>query len=109
MSNYKLHYAKVDLGLNDTPCFEFEKHSKMIDFIDEKCISGMGKIVWLIAKEDFTDLFISESHLSIQDFLSNKYTWQTTGDYYLQEYSSFLEAYKVALSMVEVSPLCYSE
>lgn len=109
MSNYKLHYAKVDLGLYDIPCIEFNKHSEMIDFIDEKCINRMGKIVWLIAKEDFTDLFISESYLSIQDFLSKKYTWQTTGNYFLQEYTSFEDAYKVALDMAEISPLCYSE
>lgn len=105
---FKLHYASLDLGNNDIPCFEFKKHSQMIDFIDEKCINRNGKVVWLLAKEDFTDVFISENHLSIQDFLSKKYCWQTTGNYFLQEYTSFEDAYRVALDMSEISPLCYS-
>ena len=107
IGRFKLHYASLDLK-GDIPCFEFKKHSDMIDFIDEKCINRNGKVVWLLAKRGFTDVFISESHISIQDFLENKYCWQTTGDYYLQEYSSFEEAYRVALDMAEISPRCYS-
>jgi hypothetical protein len=63
---FKLHYASLDLGNNDIPCFEFQKHSQMIDFIDEKCINRNGQVVWLLAKKDSTDIFISENHLSIK-------------------------------------------
>ena len=104
---FKLHYASLDLQ-GDIPCFEFKKHSDMIDFIDEKCINRNGQVVWLLAKEGFTDVFVSESHLSIQDFLNKKSVWQTTGNYFLQEYPSFQDAYKVALDMAEISPMCYS-
>lgn len=105
---FKLHYVSLKLQ-GDIPCFKFKKHSDMIDFIDEKCINRIGKVVWLLAKSDLKDVFVSESHISIQDFLKNKYCWQTTGDYFFQEYSSFEEAYKVALDMKEESPLCYSD
>ena len=106
---FNLHYASLDLGDNDIPCYGFKKHSHMVDFIDEKCINRKGEVVWLLAKNGSTDVFISESHLSIQDFLSKKYCWQTTGDYFLQEYPSFEEAYRVALDMAEISLLCYSK
>jgi len=108
MKNFKLHYASLDLQ-GDIPCFEFKKHSQMVDFIDEKCIGRNGQCVWLLAKNKETDIFISDSHLSIQNFLERLMTWQTMGDYFLQEYESFEEAYQVALDMVEESPLCYSK
>lgn len=84
---FKLHYANLDLGNDDIPCFEFKKHSQMIDFIDEKCFNRNGQVVWLLAKKGSTDVFISESHLSIQDYFSKKYLWNISGDYFLQEYS----------------------
>lgn len=105
---FKLHYANVDLRDSDIPCFEFKNHSRMVDFIDEKCINRHGEVVWLLAKEGFTDVFISESHLSIQNYLSKMACWQTTGNYFLQEYPSFEDAYRVALDMAEISPLCYN-
>ena len=105
---FKLHYASLDLGNEDIPCFEFKKHYQMVDFIDEKCIRRNGEVVWLLAKEGTTDVFISENHLSIQDYFTRKYLWNLPGDYFLQEYPSFEEAYSVALDMSEISPLCYS-
>jgi len=105
---FKLHYASLDLGNNDIPCFEFQKHSQMVDFIDEKCINRNGQVVWLLAKKDSTDVFISECHLSIQDYFTRKYLWNISDDYFLQEYQSFEDAYRVALDMSEISPLCYS-
>ena len=109
MGNYRLHYASIEQGEtdDDIPVFKFNTNRRMIDFIDEKCIGKSSSIVWLLAKENSNDIFISEKHLSIQDFLLKKYTWNTVGDYFLQEYKSYEEAYSVALSMVEISPLCY--
>jgi len=106
--SFKLHYAEIN-SQTDIPCFEFKKHNQMIDFIDEHCINRNSQVVWLIAKDNFTDVFISENHLSIQNFLMTKYLWQTTGNYFLQEYESFEEAYGVALSIAENSELCYSK
>lgn len=104
---FKLHYSSLDLQ-GDIPCFEFKKHSDMIDFIDEKCINRNGKVIWLLAKKDSTDIFISENYLSIQDYLTRKYLWNISDDYFLQEYLSFEDAYRVALDMLEISPMCYS-
>jgi len=103
-NNFILEYANIDK--NEIESLGFKKHRQMIDFIDEKCFQRRG-IVWLIAKKGSSDVFISESHLSIQDFLQKKFTWNCVGIYFLQEYTSFEDAYKVALGMAEISPLCY--
>jgi hypothetical protein len=79
----------------------------MIDFIDEKCIRKTGKCVWLISKLDTTDIFISDSSLSIQDFMQRKYLWNIPGHYFLQEYASFEEAYHAAILINETSPMAY--
>jgi hypothetical protein len=109
MENFKLHYAKLDLESKDIELLSFKKHNDLIDFIDENCINRSKQVVWLIAKDESNDIFISDSHLSIQDFLSKKYLWQIPDTYYLQEYSSFEDAYSVALSMLETSDLCYNQ
>ena len=106
---YKLHYAKLDLGMNDIPCFEFRDINQLIDFIDDKCLGRSGQLVWLIAKDKMEDIFISENHLSIQSFIENTYLWKTQGTFFLQEYRSYEEAYQVALDMKEESPLCYDD
>lgn len=105
---FKLYYAELN-SQGDIPCFEFRTHAQLIDFIDEKCINRSSQLVWLLAREDSSDIFISESHLSIQDFLKNKYLWNIRGEYFLQEYPSYEEAYGVALSMLETYHLCYKK
>jgi hypothetical protein len=103
---YKLHYASIDLE-GDIPCFEFKKHAKMINFIDEKCIGRTSQCVWLIAKLKTTDIFISDSSLSIQDFIKSKHLWVIPDHYFLQEYASFEEAYHAAILINETSPMAY--
>jgi len=103
---YKLHYAELNLQ-GDIPCYEFNKMRKLIDFIDFKCINNKGNIIWLIASNNINDIFVSDSYLSIENFLEKMPCWNTSGEYFLQEYSSFQEAYEVALSMMETHKLCY--
>lgn len=105
---FNLHYAPLQTSDKDISLISFNTHEKMVDFIDEMCINRNGECVWLIAKDKSTDVFISESHISIQDFLQTKNAWNTVNDYFLQEYESFQDAYEVALTMVETSKLCYA-
>jgi hypothetical protein len=91
----------------DIPCYDFETHWKMTDFIDSVCYGRKRECVWLIAKEGSNDVFISESYINIQIFLNKMPLFNTVGNYFLQEYSSYEEAYKVALMINETSPLCY--
>lgn len=103
---YRLHYAKKD-WIN-IPVFRFTTHAKMVDAIDAACINRKLECVWVLAKDSIDEVFVSSSYLMIQAFLQKMPCMQTQGDYYLQEYDSFEEAYKVALSMQEPNPLCYS-
>jgi hypothetical protein len=106
---YRLHYSKIDAKNEDIPCFKFKKLASMIDFIDEHCIHRSGEVVWCLLRNELSDVFVSESQLSIQDFIQNKYCWNVRGDFHLFECDSFEEAYKIALASTEASALCYSE
>lgn len=88
--------------------YKFSKFPLLIDFIDEVTIRRKGECIWLIAREGTTDIFISESALSIQTFIEKMDIWKCVGDYFLMEFDSFEEAYKVALNMNEGHELCYS-
>ena len=103
---FTLHYAHID-SKGEIPKFEFDKHLLMVDFIDEHCYGRKGDVVWLLKRPDDTNLFVSESYIDIQMMLERWPLWGTIGDYFLQEFNSFEEAYKVALEMVEESHLCY--
>lgn len=50
---------------------------------------------------------VTHCNYEIIDLLGNLFDWKGY-DIFLQEYESFEEAYKVALSMREPSELCYS-
>ena len=108
MLQHKLHYAKLLLD-EEIPCFEFSLQETMIKFIIDKCKGRNNQLVWLIAKNKSTDIFISSNYLSIIDFLKTKNEYQSYDDYFLQEYESFEDAYEVALDMAEISPLCYKK
>ena len=99
MKKFKLYYTKLLANCLFRTKSEFTTHKKMVDFIDEQCINR--KCVWLLYKRDCDDVFISGSHLSIQDFLQKKMTWQTTGDYFLEEYETCRDAYQKALEIIK--------
>ena len=99
MKKFKLYYIKLLNSVLFRTKKEFTTHAQMVDFIDEQCINR--KNVWLLYKRDCEDIFISESHLSIQDFLQKKMTWQTTGDYFLEEYKTYRDACEKVLEIIE--------
>lgn len=105
---YRLHFSELNQK-GDIPCFEFKKHIQMVDFIDSKGIDKYGQQVYFLAKDDNKDIFISESYISIQDFLLKKSLFQTVGDYFLFECESYVEAYKLAMLMKEGSDLIHGK
>lgn len=108
MKKFNLHYANIK-AVGDIPCIKFNKHKDMVAFIDQSCMDRKGECVWLITKDGLYDVFISESYLSIEEFLLNMPCWQTVGDYFLQEYPSFEDAHSVALDILETSELRYNQ
>lgn len=110
MRNYKLHYASLDLELDqDIPMFEFKTFDELEHFVSAKARINKGKAVYLIAK-DYQSCcpFITDNPFDIEFFLLKMPGMGFKSDTFVQEYESFEEAYKVALSMVEDKKLCYS-
>ena len=108
MNKFNLHYANIN-AVGDIPCIKFDKHAYMVDFIDQLCVNRKGERVWLISKDGLEDIFISESCLSIESFMQNMDNWQTVGEYFLQEYSSYEDAHSVALDILENNELRYNK
>lgn len=115
---YKLHYAELNLQ-GDIPCININTklglENKIINiFLYGKDTYGEPDRVYLLSfydKKNKKDLiFVSEYPDFILDIIRNThFSFDITyvDDFFLQEYSSYEAAYEVALSMKEISPLCY--
>lgn len=108
MKNYELHYA--DLILNgDISVFNFKTFDELVDFANFKTREKKGECVFLITKDHQNCRpFITDNPFDIEFLLTKMPGMGFKSATFIQEYESFEEAYKVALSMVEESPLCYS-
>ena len=103
--NYTLYYAPLDL-IDDIPATKLKSFNSMHQLLADIIIGKKG-IVFLLAFED------NDGHSEI--FVFNKYSkiieskcLEIYSKVFLQEYSSYEEAYKSALEMKEPNPLCYS-
>ena len=108
--SYKLHYAKLDLQ-GDIPCLEFPSIEEVRSFITSIVypLKMVNKKVYVVAIQD--EVIVTENGLLVEELfdgnLNSAYPFYEVEDIFIQEYSSYEEAYKVALDMKEVSPLCY--
>jgi hypothetical protein len=108
--SYKLHYAELNLQ-DDISCFEFESKHKLIDYVssiyNNIYLMYLDKVC-LVAISDH--LIVVNSLGCILKFINDELNYiDFDENVYLQEYDSYEEAYKVALSMKEDNPLCYSK
>lgn len=116
---FELHYAEMNLQ-GDIPCFKFNKQKDLINeilgFGESK--SMMQKIrsakeVYLCAIENSPQdydgvVFVDNKPEQIIEFIRQNTMTPTMKKIFLQVYPSYEDAYRVALNMKEVSPLCYS-
>jgi hypothetical protein len=104
---YKLHYASLNLQ-GDIPCYDFQELEDIANFI-LTLQKTQKDIVYLLAYEE--EVFISDYIITIAEVLSKDVSeslfFCTDKNVFFQEYSSYQEAYKVALMIKETSPLCY--
>ena len=109
----KLHYAKLDLQ-GDISCYELNGIEEVRNFVSgivgQHPTGKADNMVYLIAIQD--NVFVTENCQLVQELfdgnLNSAYPFFEGEDIFIQEYPSYEEAYKVALDMKEVSPLCYS-
>jgi hypothetical protein len=107
--SYKLHYAELNLQ-EDIFCIEFESKYKLLDYIvsiyNNNYLTYLDRVC-LVAISDH--LIVVNSMGRILQFINDELNpIDFNENVYLQEYDSYEEAYKVALSMKENNPLCYS-
>lgn len=111
--NYKLHYAKLDLGEQDIPCIEFSTNKKRMQYVSDIIYAKSEQVVFLLAFEDEIDdsIYIGDNVMTFEFlwFMPEDEIESFAKNAYLQEYASYEEAYKVALDMKEISPLCYNK
>ena len=108
MKNYKLHYASLN-SKGNIPCYSFETFNELVSFIYEKIDEYKEKRVYLIAKDFQTRCpIVTDDKTEIGLILNKLSSFGHKSDTFIQEYNSFEEAYKVALTICEKSELCYS-
>ena len=108
--SYKLHYAKLDLQ-GDIPCLNFKNWKERMLFICDKVTGSKEKVFVLSinynADESIDSVYVFDIWNCVRFLRDKKYN-SIHYTFYLQEYPSYEEAYKVALDMKEVSPFCYT-
>ncbi len=103
----KLHYAK--LGSEYIQQIEYKKMINLIEILDELCYGkNQGKVYLLANDDEHNDVYVTERYLELQEIVM-KNSGFLCDDIYLQEYDSYEDAYAVALSIKEVSELCYKK
>jgi hypothetical protein len=108
MANYELHYAKLNLKGN-IPVYKFESFNDLSNYVLKILSSNQDKRVYVIAKDFETRCPIITDDIDDVYFVLNKFpSFGFKSATFIQEYNSFEEAYKVALTMVENNVLCYS-
>lgn len=101
----ELHYAPIDLGGKDIPLYKFETFKELIDFVEVKTFGRRGEYVLLVGSNELDQIIIDESGVWIRQNILPLFS--ACKVLFIQEYRSYEEAYKVALMMKEISPLCY--
>jgi hypothetical protein len=118
---YELHYAILDLQ-KDIPTYQLQEGIELNAFL---LAHSNTECVYLISLYD--EIYVTDNILHIINFIGRyaeksnpmdlpkdviAYFDNLVGDtkvnLFVQEYNSFEEAYKVALDMQEIKPLCYA-
>lgn len=109
---YHLYYADSlsnELGeARRVDCDSFESMIDYIDHLHSLNINTGNRKVYLLTVGDGVNrrIYIEESSVHLQTEILPIHKAYT--EFYLQEYNSYEEAYKVALNMREESDLCYN-
>jgi len=118
--SYELHYAKLNLD-SDIPCYQLNSDLALNGFLLAE--ANQEECVYLVSINE--EEFVCDHILKVINFIGKNFQGNNNNSIvkeilesvkyeeplikvFVQEYPSFEEAYKVALDMKEVSPLCYT-
>ena len=101
MKKVELHHASLKLT-GDIPCYKFDSIVDLEIYLSN--ITDNGKIVYLgcMDFDESSIIFIDNRLEFIAEFYCKMTESKGNYTYYLQEYASYEEAYKVALMMKEM-------
>ena len=109
-----LHYAP--LGSEIIQELFFPSFNAMYEWVADKLENTKKDRVYLFTYSEIdgnedTQIIVTDELAFLADFLAkgNYFGMDLIIVFFLQEYESFEDAYKVALDMKEVSPLCYNK
>jgi len=107
MSKYKLNFSKLN-STSDVECLEFTSAKKRASFIADRVIATRpNRVFTFVVKytdnDEDSDVYVFDSWSCIASIAGDG--WK---DFWLFEWESYEDAYKNALDLKEVSPLCYS-
>ena len=97
-----LHYAELEMT-EDINQIDFANLRSIDEWIDNTLWDKHG-VVFVVAVDE--EVYVTSSPLSVAGFI-NYFINGALEEVFIQEYSSFEEAYKIALAMQEENPLCY--
>lgn len=108
MSKYKLFFSELNSN-SDVECLEFTSADKRAYFISERVIlSKPERVFTLIVSyndndDNASDVYVFDQWSCIKEVVQQR--WES---FWFFEWSSYEDAYKNALDLKEVNPLCYS-
>jgi hypothetical protein len=117
---YELHYASLDLDTSkeDIPVFEFNTKQRLLDKIIRILSNSASKkdCVFIVGLENESilgsEVIVTDNAETIQNFIVGRFYHNhifNNNSWYIHEYPSFEEAYKIALAIREGHRLCYTE
>ena len=109
----RLTYAQLEQSYENfnIPEMNFEDINSIIDFLNDVQDYDQKDTVYVFGtclnNEINEELFIHHKLNTFVDYLK-QYEFKSKERFFLHEYDSYEEAYKVALDMRESNPLCYT-
>lgn len=104
---YKVHYAKLGLD-SDIPTYEFNDKYERLKFIWDNTMGRKKECVWLVTTDREAEVYVTDKCVRVWNYVEFMPLLYDSEELFLFEFDSYQEAYKVALHMAEVSPMCYS-
>lgn len=87
----------------DVKVIEFSNQIDLSEYVKEL---NRFDCIWLAAEDQvFGEILVTEN---LQTVINHFKLWNSPQNFYLQQYQTYEDAYKVALDMRESNPKCYN-
>lgn len=101
----------LNLGIydGDVAVIKFNNQTDLCDYLQEL---ERFDCIWLATKDcEKGEILITENLQTLISAVENSHfnlLWNTPQDFFVQEYQTYEDAYRIALDMRETNPKCYN-